>query len=89
VAGAGQSAVYEWLGKRATVLYSSTLTIASGEREKEGAMDDPSETVLSWFEDHELSDCPACGEKKVVPAQAGEAMLVCAACGIVTKPTSD
>jgi transcription elongation factor Elf1 len=50
-------------------------------------MDDPSEQVLSWFEDDELTDCPSCGERKVVPAPAGKAMLVCAVCGIVTKPT--
>jgi uncharacterized Zn finger protein len=50
-------------------------------------MDDPSEPMLSWFDDDELTDCPSCGEKKVLPAPAGDGMVICAACGIVATPT--
>ena len=50
-------------------------------------MDGPSEQMLSWFEDDELTDCPSCGEKKVIPARVGDGMVFCAACGIVERPT--
>jgi hypothetical protein len=56
---------------------------------KKGTMDDTSEHMLSWFEDDELSICPSCGEKTVVPAPAGKDLAVCAACGIVAKPAAD
>jgi uncharacterized Zn finger protein len=50
-------------------------------------MDEPSETMLSWFEDDELTDCPSCGERKIVPSHLRDGLAVCAACGVVAKPT--
>jgi uncharacterized Zn finger protein len=50
-------------------------------------MDEPSDQMLSWFEDHELTECPSCGEKKVVPARLGDDIVLCTACGIVARPT--
>jgi uncharacterized Zn finger protein len=52
-------------------------------------MDEPSEQMLSWFEEDERTDCPSCGEKKVIPAPVGDGMLLCIACGIVTRPAAD
>ena len=52
-------------------------------------MGEPSEQMLSWFEEDELTDCPSCGRKKVIPAPVGEGMVFCAACGIVARPTPD
>ena len=49
-------------------------------------MDETSEQMLSWFEEDELSVCPTCGEKTVVPAPAGSDRAVCAGCGIVARP---
>lgn len=49
-------------------------------------MEVTSEQMLSWFDDDELSECPACGEKKVIPAPAGDGLVICGACGVVTTP---
>jgi hypothetical protein len=52
-------------------------------------MDDPSAQMLSWFEDDELTECPTCHAKTVVPADVGADMVLCTACGIVARPTPD
>ncbi len=48
-------------------------------------MNEPSVQMLSWFEDDELTDCPSCSEKKVLPAPMGTGMVFCTACGMVAK----
>jgi hypothetical protein len=56
---------------------------------EEGAMGVTSEQMLSWFDDDELGECPACGQRKVIPAPAGDGLVICSACGVLTtgEPT--
>jgi hypothetical protein len=91
-----ERALYQWLHRSATVDLPQTLTFrltAPGHRVRRAgekdAMDEPSETMLSWFEDDELTDCPSCGERKIVPSHLRDGLAVCAACGVVAKPTPD
>lgn len=39
-------------------------------------MDDTSEQMASWFDDDELGECPACGERKVIPAPARVGLVI-------------
>ena len=49
-------------------------------------MDDTSEQMVSWFDDDELTECPACGARKVLPTPGRDGLVICAACGVVTTP---
>jgi hypothetical protein len=51
--------------------------------------DDSVDSVLDWFDEDELSVCPVCGQRKVVPAKVSEEFVVCVSCGIVARPMPD
>ena len=42
--------------------------------------------LLSWFEEEELSHCPSCGERHVLPNWAGPVGSFCVTCVLELPP---
>jgi hypothetical protein len=42
--------------------------------------------LLSWFEEEELSNCPSCGERHVLPSWAGPVGSFCVTCVLGLPP---
>ena len=48
---------------------------------------DATKLLLLWFADEELEDCPACGQKHLLPDWGSAHGRSCASCGFVGNGT--